>query len=228
MSAVESAGMRRLLLVGVPIVYAVLMLFHPTGEGDVYEALHDHAQRWQAVHVVQLVFIGLLAVAMYQILDGLSGRWATVSRVALAPFVLFYAAFEAIAGIGTGILVDYAHDLPADEQAMASGMIQAYWENPIAGNLSAFSAIGSLSWWIAVGGSVVALRQAAAPRSALVLLGTGGLMFGIGHAPPFGPIGLVLIALSMVWLGKRPVASELPASSTGMAFNGMAKVTSEP
>src|SRR5687768_1721802 len=100
MSAVESAGMRRLLLVGVPIVYAVLMLFHPTGEGDVYEALHDHALRWQAVHVVQLVFIGLLAVAMYRILNGLSGRWATVSRVALAPFVLFYAAFEATAGIG--------------------------------------------------------------------------------------------------------------------------------
>jgi hypothetical protein len=36
----------------------------------------------------------------------------TLARVAIGTFMLFYGAAEAIAGIATGTLVQYASDLP--------------------------------------------------------------------------------------------------------------------
>jgi hypothetical protein len=49
--------------------------------------------------------------------------------VAIGTFVLFYGAAEAIAGIATGPLVQYASDLPPDAQAAAAGAVQILWDD---------------------------------------------------------------------------------------------------
>lgn len=214
MNTFDPATVRRLFLVGIPISFALLLVFHPLPDNGIYDGLHDHSRRWQVVHVTQLVFIGLLAVMMYLLVEGTAGRWTTVSRWALLPFVLFYGAFEAVTGIGTGVLIDHARTLPDDEQVVAAGIIEAYWDNRIAGNVSVFSVIGALSWLVAVVGAVVALRRIGAPRSALVLPGLGGLLFAISHAPPFGPVALVLIAAAVVRLGGRAAHLALPVEGT--------------
>ena len=45
-----------------------------------------------------LVFIPLMAAAIYLLLRGVEGTAARVSRIALVPFVIFYSAWEIVAG----------------------------------------------------------------------------------------------------------------------------------
>lgn len=203
MNTHQHSALRRLLVTGIPIAFAALLMFHPAAEGQVSNALHDHTTRWQIVHVGQLLFIGMMAIAIYLLADGLDGRRATISRAALLPFVLFYGAFESFTGIGTGELVRHAHDLPPGDQAMAGELIQSYWESPIAGNLSLLSGLGALSWAVAVIAAALALRQAGAPRSVPILLGLAAVAFFVSHAPPAGPIGLVLFAAAAWRLDVR-------------------------
>ncbi len=39
------------LLIGAPLAWAALLLFHPLGSGQVYDVLRDQVTRWQVVHV---------------------------------------------------------------------------------------------------------------------------------------------------------------------------------
>lgn len=206
-----STGLRRLLLIGVPLAFAILLLFHPLGDEEaVYESLRDHVTRWQIVHVAQLFFIGLIAIAVGLLTQGLEGKAARVSRMALGPFVLFYGAFEAVTGIGTGVLVGYANGLPESERAVAASMIQAYWENPLAANISMAMVIGALAWVTALIAAAIAVRRAGASRSVLVLLVLAGLSFGLSHAPPLGPLRLAFFVAAVILLER----SELPHSAT--------------
>ena len=76
-------------LIGVPLAWAVLLLFHPTGEGEAitYADLSDKLTPWLVVHLGMLAFIPLMGVAVYLLLRGVEGAAAQVSRVALAPFL---------------------------------------------------------------------------------------------------------------------------------------------
>ena len=78
------------VLVGVPLAWAALLWFHPDVDPDrVYESLRDQVHTYLVVHVGTLVFIGLMGVALYLLVRDLPGRAATVSRLAIGPFVLF-------------------------------------------------------------------------------------------------------------------------------------------
>ena len=95
------------LLVAVPVAWAVLLLFHPIGDGDeFYPVVRDQVTAWQVVHVGTLVFAPLLAGVVYLLLRGVVGVAALLSRIALAVFAVFYTAFEVLIGLGTGILIE--------------------------------------------------------------------------------------------------------------------------
>ena len=49
------------------------------------------------------VFVPLFAGAVYLLLRGLDSTAATVSRIGLAVFAIFYAAWELVLGVGTGL-----------------------------------------------------------------------------------------------------------------------------
>jgi uncharacterized protein YqhQ len=95
-------------LIGVPLAWAVLLLFHPGGEGTeiTYQEVQDKVTAWLVVHIGMMLFIPLMAAVVYLLLRGVEGIAARVSRIALVPFVVFYSAWEALQGIGVGILVD--------------------------------------------------------------------------------------------------------------------------
>jgi hypothetical protein len=64
-------------LTAVPLVWAVVLLFHGAPDGaDVYGSLRDEASRYLIVHLVSLVFLGLMGAALYLLLRGLPGRAA--------------------------------------------------------------------------------------------------------------------------------------------------------
>ena len=127
--------LRRAFLVVTPLVLAVVLWFHPPGgEHGVYEGIRHDADAWLFVHSAFLFFIPLMALAVFLLLRGLQSRAATVSRVALIVFLVFYTAYEVTVGLGTGILTDYANGLPAAEQAVVADAIQHYNEDNILGD----------------------------------------------------------------------------------------------
>ena len=90
------------LLIGVPLVFSVLLWFHPM-IGD-WEGLRDVTTRFQIVHVGMVLALPLVALALHNLLGGLRGRAAAVARVALIPFVVFYVPYVAFEGLALGVL----------------------------------------------------------------------------------------------------------------------------
>jgi hypothetical protein len=77
------------------------------------------------IHLGSLLFIGLTGAVLYLLLRNLRGSVASLGRVAVGAFVLFYGAAEAVSGVATGVLVQHVADLPASEQAPAAGVVAA-------------------------------------------------------------------------------------------------------
>jgi hypothetical protein len=193
----------------VPVAWAVLLLFHPGGEGDqIYQDLHDKVTRWMVVHVGMMLFIPLFAAAVYVLLRGLEGTAAQVSRIGLAVFVVFYGAFELLQGIGVGILVNEVGGLPPAERVR---LVQDFAEHPLATNLGVFGSIGGLGILVAMIAAGVALRRhAGAAMSVPILLGLSGLLVG-AHPPPFGPIGLAFFIAAVLIFQRGQSAAAVPA-----------------
>lgn len=150
-------------LLVVPVAWAVLLAFHGApDDADIYGSLRDEATRFIVVHLGSIAFIALMGEALYLLLRDLPGRAAQISRLAIVPFVAFYAAADAIAGLATGVLVKEAND----GAATAAGA-QALWDNFITNDL--LFGLGGTAWIVAAIAAAVALRQAGA-RTAVVVL----------------------------------------------------------
>jgi hypothetical protein len=135
-------------LIGVPAAWAVLLLFHPMGDGGFYEVIDGNVTAWITVHLGMGVFVPLFAGVVYLLLRGVQGAAATVSRIGLAVFAIFYAAWELVLGVGTGILTHETNALPATQQAVGADLVDSYGEN---GVIVALSVIGSIGLAVANG-----------------------------------------------------------------------------
>jgi hypothetical protein len=204
-------------LMGVPLAWAVLLLFHPTGEGEVitYADVQDELTRWLVVHVGMVVFIPLMAGAVYLLVRGMESTAARVCRIALVFFVVFYGAFEVLVGVGTGILVDEINGLAASDKAAAAPLVEQFNDNIlIRGPVGVFTSIGSVAFITAAIAAGVALRrEAAAPLSVAVLLGLSGFLI-TAHPPPYGPAGLVLFVGAVLLFVRSEAALRAPARVT--------------
>jgi hypothetical protein len=212
-----STWLRRLFLVLVPLGLAVVLIPHPPGGEDVFEGVSPDANRWLFVHTASLLFFPLLGIAVFWLLDGLKGTAATVSRVALVFFLVFYTAYEVTVGVGTGFLVDYANDLPAAEQAIVADAIQDYNRNAVLAEPASVSLIvGFFGWVVAMLAAAVAFRKAGASWPITILVG-GAALFAI-HPPPVGPIGLLSFVAAAVlierWRSREARAAEAPPEPT--------------
>ena len=191
-------------LIGVPLAWAVLLLFHPTGD-EYYDVISDSVTPWLAVHLGTMVFIPLLAAAMFVLLRGIDGTAASVSRVALVVFAVVYAAFEVTVGIGSGILGDAINALPAAERATGADLLTSYNESRV---ITVLSTIGSLAWLVAVMAAGVALYRRANTASsiavvALFLVSAPGIVI---HVTPFGPVGLALFIVALLLVIRSAAA----------------------
>ena len=122
--------MRRGVLLGAPLALALLALFHARNlEPTVYQALSLGVNRWLVVHAAQLILFGLMGLAIYLLVEGYSGPGATVCRVSAGVFVLFYGAFDVLAGIAPGILIKSAGDASEEELPGFEAATQAVFES---------------------------------------------------------------------------------------------------
>jgi hypothetical protein len=199
-------------LIGVPLLWAILLLFHPGGEGDqIYLEVQDDVTRFLVVHIGMMLFIPLMAVVVYLLLRGVEGTAAWVSRIALVPFVVFYSAWEVLQGIGVGILVNELNGLPQAQPALREDLVQDFAEHPLIGPFSVFGTIGSLGLIVATIAAGIALyRHAGAPVFVPVLLALSGLLITV-HPPPYGPTGLALFIVAVLLYTRSQSAEKATA-----------------
>jgi hypothetical protein len=204
-------------LIGVPLAWAVLLMFHPGGEAtDVYGSARDDVTAFLVVHLGMLLFIPLLAAVVYLLLRGVGGSAAKVARIALIPFVVFYSAWETLQGIANAVLIDQVNALPQAERGVGAELIQDFAESPLVRDLGVFASLGSLGLIVALIATGVALRnEVGAPTSVAALLGISGFLI-TAHPPPFGPTGLALFVVAVL-LYARSRAPDLAPSPLAQA-----------
>jgi hypothetical protein len=196
-------------MVGVPTAWAILLLFHPLGDGDgFYEVIDGNVVPWVTVHLGMGVFVPLFAGAVYLLLRGVDSTAATISRVGLAVFAIFYAAWELVLGVGTGLFTEEVNALPAAQQRVGAELVDDYGES---GVIRALSYIGSTGLAVALIAAGVALRRMYRLGWTPVVLMIVAIPFIALHEPPFGPVGLVLF-IAAVLLIAREKASAAAAS----------------
>jgi hypothetical protein len=196
-------------MVVVPLALAVALWWHPPGGTEIYPDVKDDVDNWIFVHTSLLLLTPLLGIAAFMLLRGVEGGAATLSRIALVFFLVFYTAYEVTVGLGTGVLVDYANGLPTAEQAAVADAIQHYNGNAILADPSISLVLGFLGWVVAMLAAAVALRRAGANWLVTLLVGFAAL-FAV-HPPPIGPLGLACFALAAILVERRR-ARELGAA----------------
>jgi hypothetical protein len=205
----------RAFVVGAPLPFAALLTQHPMGGGDLFEQVADNVGPWLAIHYAGAVYFPLIAFVVWLLIRDLPGRGATIARWALPVFAVFYTVWEAVFGIAIGLIAQSGGDLSGAEREGAAAAVDHIVASPLFGESGAFSAIGSLAWWAAIAGAIMALKHAGVRRSALVLFGFGGLL--VFHVP-IGPPALVCLSVAAYLIERHrataPVTSirPLPAS----------------
>jgi hypothetical protein len=211
---------RSWFLIGMPLALAGLLTFHPEGDGQIYDGVRDHVTAWLVVHIGLAIGAVLMAIALYQLVRGLPGRAAFVSRAVLAPFVVAFLTWEGFTGIQTGLLADEANALPAGpERDAAAANIQDHFTNPIIGDPSVMSMIANGAWITAVVAAGIALRRAGAGTAPMVLLCLATLF--TAHSIILGSIGLACFAGAALLVELRrpraPAASVSPRQEPRLA-----------
>ena len=201
------------LTIGVPLAWAVLLWFHPDVDPNhVYADLREDVVAYQIVHAGTLVFIGLLGLALYLLVRDLPGRAARISRLAIGPFVVFYAAWESVIGLAIGALVQHGNDVPVRQRPAVADAIQSLGDNVIVGDPGIVAMVGSLAWIVAVVAAAIAYRQGGASLLATILLALSFVV--VSHPPPIGPIGLLCFASAVALLARaQRVSSRLDAGA---------------
>jgi hypothetical protein len=181
-------------VVGVPLAWAVLLLFHPGGD-SLYDAASSETTAWLVVHLGSMVFIPLLAAALFVVLQHYEGTAALVGRLALAVFAVIYLAFEILVGVSVGLLVD--------EAGASEAVVTAYGDSTA---LAVIETVGSVSWLVAVTAAGVAMFESAhTTRSiavlALLVISAPGVAV---HVSPVGTIGLALFTVALLLVLREP------------------------
>ena len=202
---------RRVLLLGVPSLYILLGLLHPTDNPE----LGDETELFVGLHIAQLFLITGLASVLWLLVESVTNRAATLARALLIPFVVAYTALDAILGIAWGIAAETANDLPPTDQPGAGRLIDELISgDPDPRGLILYWGAGLL--WLAVALAVIVALRSTAPLGALVCMALGAAVFTLGHARPMGPVGMGLFLLGIAWaeLLPRPAQTLTRVSGT--------------
>jgi hypothetical protein len=191
-----NSTLRRIVLLGTPLVLTFLLVFHPSPYDDVAGELMPIAGWWIALHTILFLLVPLMGVALWLLTAGLRGVFVTLSRVAAVVFALFYDAGDAIAGISTGILALSAQAGAFGERA-AVGAIDTLFADPFK---TLLFDIGRYAWIVALVTAAVALWRAGASRLPLMLLALPAYLVTLDHAFPFGSLTFGTFFVIATWL----------------------------
>ena len=190
---------RRLLLLAPPLLLAGLEFFHPQPD-ETAQALMEVATWFAGFHVIQLVLTGLVALSVLLLADSFGRANAWVTRFGIGVFLVFFSAYDAVAGIGTGLAMRSARDLSAVQQEGVFDVVQDW---PAVGPPFALSIIGTLGWVAAVGALALAVRRQGAPRREWSLIGLAAVFLLGGHPFPAGTLAFGCFFIGALLLELR-------------------------
>ena len=198
---------KSLIIIGSPLILGIIEIWHPTGSPNqsAFEAILPQANWWLILHLLQLPLFGLLALAVFLLVKNLHGLAATISKIGIAFFIVFYTALDSITGIASGLLVRSARDLPSEAKAFVASQVNLFFFDPIVGGstYSLIGVLGALGWLIGVSAAAIALRNIGVSWLSVTLLILSGVFFGLSHTPPTGPLGMGCFFLAVVLIPKR-------------------------
>jgi hypothetical protein len=199
--------LRQLVIILSPLTLGILEIWHPVGvpNKSVFESIQPQVDWWLTLHLLQVPLFGLMALAVFLMVNNLQGWAARISRGGIAFFVVFYTALDAITGIAGGALIRSARNLPPDVQSFVSQQVNLLFFDPIIGGstLSLVGILGAGGWFVGVTAAALALAQINVDRLSVVLLILAAILFGISHTPPTGPLGLMFFFLAVVRINPR-------------------------
>jgi hypothetical protein len=188
-SAVAQHGLAaRVVLLGAPLALAVLEVFHPRREDAAGAIAESEWFFW--FHMIQLPLVGLVALSVYLLTQGLASRLAAFARWSVAVFAVFFSAYDAAAGIATGYVLRNARGMPAESQA---AVFKAAHDMPGVSMIFVLSMVGTAAWVVAMVTAALALRRAGGSRITLVLLVMAGVFLLAGHPFPFGTLAFACL-----------------------------------
>jgi hypothetical protein len=196
----ERLVLRRLVLLGAPLALALLEIFHPERPNSASEAV-EQGVWFMWFHFIQVPLFGLIALAVYLLTDGLEGRAVMVSRWAIGVFAVFFSAYDAAAGIGTGYALRNARGLSAGAQ---EAIYEAVKDMPVVSLIFGLSVVGCLAWVVGLVAAAMALRRAGASLGPFVLLILAGVFLLGGHPYPAGTLAFGCFFLAAAWLEFAP------------------------
>jgi hypothetical protein len=191
--------LRRLVLLGTPLAFALWEIFHPEPSGVAGAVEQGGWFMW--FHIIQVPLTGLIALAVYLLTEGLEGRAVRVSRWAIGVFAVFFSAYDAAAGIGTGYALRSAQGLPAGAQ---EAIYEAVIDMPGLSLIFGLSIVGTGAWVVALIAAAMALRRAGASRGPFILLILAGIFLMGGHPFPWGTLAFGCFFLAAAWLELAP------------------------
>ena len=187
--------------------YFILGLIHPA-EIEVGDA----TTLYIGLHLVQPVFILLLAWGTWLLVKDLPGRAAQVARVAIVPYAIAYSMFDAIAGVALGGIVRQANDASAADGAVVQRLMDTGTDYV---GMVLFVA-SDLSWFVMALAAAIAVKPIGG-RGPTLLMAIGAAIFAIAHPFPPGPIGITLFGLGIAWLEVRREAARAPEAPPVLA-----------
>ena len=211
-------SLRRICLLGAPLVLAGIEIFHPLGfTHELYPVLSRpgflYFGPWWffTLHFIQTPMVGVIAAGLLLLLAGLSGLWAWVARGAAFVWLVYYTVLDAIQGIFLGWVIGKSLDEPAETRRFVAALTQDMYTDRIIGGVSSFvSLTGSWAFLVAVTATALALAQRGATLAPLLALVLAGQIIQMSHAHPFGPVGFSLVFLAALglerWLARQPAA----------------------
>ena len=197
--------LRRALLLLPPLALAVLEIFHPQPDFNV-QALLDAATWFAWFHVIQLVLTGLVALTVLLLAADFGRATAWAIRLGVGVFLVFFSAYDTLAGIGTGLAMRSARGLSALQQ---EGVFTVVKDWPGVGPVFALSILGTLGWVVAVGTLALAARRLGASRPEWITLALAAVLLMGGHPFPQGTLafGCLFVAVIFHEWGSAPAGT---------------------
>ena len=180
-----STRTRRVLLLAPPLVLAGFTVLHPQPDNNA-QSLMDASTWFMGFHMIQLGLVGLVAVSVFVLADQLHRASAWQTCFGMGIFLVYFSAYDTLAGIGTGLAMRSASDLSTSQQEALFDIVKnwpaldpwVFW----------LAIVGTFGWVLAVGYLAVVARGARAPRLEWVFLGLAAFFFLLGHPAPFGTL----------------------------------------
>ena len=135
---------------------------------------------------------------------------ATVVRVALAVWLVSFAVFDSVTGLGSGLAVRHAKDLSGADQQGAASTAEYLLENKFTADFSPVWFVQATALLTAVIATALVLRSAGASRAVFVAMLISTLL--VFHAGAAAAVGLVAFAMAFFLADREGLFLSSPES----------------